>query len=261
MRALPCILSLLCLSAPISLAKVKAVPAPEKPATPITPAARAAAEKQVDQALDDAGTFREKGEFAKALERHEWYHANALRLAPAQYGVRLSFALSDWMKLGKQYPPAIASLKRIRDEGTKTLEDGKGDAHLFHDVEAINGRFSETDATIALFKKLDAEHPALAAECFRMVSRTLIQMNETELVAKYVGDPKVYLAQQIETFTLSAEHIRKGPRGEGAVIPFKNRLIDLTLTLAKIATDKGDPALAAELKEMTNKVAPDPRLK
>lgn len=257
MRLLPSILSLLCLSAPISLAQVKAKPAPGKP----TPAERAAGKKQVDQALDDARTFREKGEFAKALERHEWYHANALRFAPAQYGVRLSFALGDWIELGKQYPPAIASLKRIRDEGTKTLEDGKGDAHLFHDVETINDRLSESDATIVLFKKLDAEHPALAADCFRMISRTLIEKNEMELFAKYIGDPKAYLTEQIETFTLTAGHIRKGPRGEAAVIPFKNRLIELTLTLAKLATDKGDPALAAELKAMTNKAAPDPRLK
>ena len=48
MRLLPSVLSLLCLSAPISLAQMKAEPAPEKPATP---AERAAGEKQVDQAL------------------------------------------------------------------------------------------------------------------------------------------------------------------------------------------------------------------
>src|SRR5687768_14091823 len=96
------------------------------------------AKDEADQALNDARALREAGEFAKALDRHEWYHANALRINPAQYGVRLSFALGDWMKLGKKYQPALASLKRLRDEGTTTIEEGKGTRALFSDVEAIN---------------------------------------------------------------------------------------------------------------------------
>jgi len=249
-------LPLILLSASLATAREKA----EQKVVPGKPAARAGKQDEADKALDDAREFREKGEFAKALERHEWYHANALRINPAQYGVRLSFALSDWMRLGEKFPPAIASLKRIRDEGTKTLEEGKGNAALFHDVESINSKLSEEDASIALFKKLDANHPALAGKCFNMISETLMEKNEMDLFAKYVGDPKTYLAGHIETYVLTSDHIRKGPRGEAGVLRFKNRLIDLTLTLAKLATDKGDAALAAELKAMTHKVAPDPRV-
>lgn len=213
------------------------------------------------KALTDARQFRKDGEFAKALERHEWFHANALEINPGYYGMRLSFALSDWMVLASQYPPALESLKRVRDEGTKKLEDGQGDAGLFHDVITINGKLSEDAASIALFKKLDATQPELANKCFRMISTVLIDKGELELFDKQAGDPKVFLAREIDAYKLGVEKLSNDPRAKQGIEHFRQKLINVTLTLAKIATEKGNAALATELKETANKVVPDPRLK
>jgi hypothetical protein len=51
-----------------------------------------------------------------------------------------------------------------------------------------------------------------------------------------------------------------GPKMERPLKMFDDRLVKLTLTLAKLASDKGDPALAAELKAMTAKSVKDDRL-
>ena len=234
--------------------------APPQPQPQLPPGLTPGAGDDAARALNDAREFRKKGEFAKALERQEWFHANALQVSPAYYAVRLSYALSDWMVLANQYPPALVSLKRVRDEATKTLEEGKGTPGLFHDVIAINDKFSEHAASIGLFKKLDATQPELAKQTFLIISGTLIDKGELELYAKYVGDPKTYLSREIAAYQLSVTQLSKKPRGDQALAHFKKKLLAATLTLAKIATDKGDPALAAELKEMTNKVAPDPLL-
>src|SRR5258708_507286 len=74
----------------------------------------------VQRALEDAERFQREGKYAQSLERHIWYHQNALKYAPAQSGVRLSFALSDWAELGKVYPKALAALRSTRDEALAT---------------------------------------------------------------------------------------------------------------------------------------------
>src|SRR4051812_22582627 len=65
----------------------------------------------VERALEDAEKFAREGKYQQALERHIWYHENALKYDQAQFGVRLSFALSDWAELGKVYPPAKVALR------------------------------------------------------------------------------------------------------------------------------------------------------
>lgn len=257
--------SALCLSALAVSGASAAEPSPQPQPPPPAPAlsqmpGAPGAGDAAAHALNDAREFRKKGEFAKALERHEWFHANALQVSPAYYAIRLSYALSDWMVLANQYPLALVSLKRVRDEVTKKVEDGKGVPSDFHEVIAINDKFSEHSASIGLFKKLDATQPQLAQQCFRIISGTLIDKGELELYAKYVGDPKAYLTREIDAYQLSVTQLGKQPRGEQALAHFKKKLIAATLTLAKISKDKGDPALAAELKAMANKVVPDPLL-
>ena len=65
------------------------------------------AEDVAKKALDDARSYSKSGDYAKALERHEWFHKNALGIEPSYYGVRLSFALSDWMLFLRREPPTL----------------------------------------------------------------------------------------------------------------------------------------------------------
>ncbi|RYD32658.1 MAG: hypothetical protein EOP86_15195 [Verrucomicrobiaceae bacterium] len=79
------------------------------------------------QALEAARQFEMAVKYAEALERHEWFHENTLRIDPLMAGVRLSFALGDWVRLGKKYPPAMESLRRIRDLKTRAIRTGAQD--------------------------------------------------------------------------------------------------------------------------------------
>src|SRR3954462_5851261 len=95
------------------------------------------------RALDDAKRLTDQGDYEGALAKHVWFHDNALKVRPSYYGVRLSFALSDWIKLGKKYPKALEKLKSIRDEKTAKLLAGDSNRELFHDVESINQHLNE----------------------------------------------------------------------------------------------------------------------
>jgi hypothetical protein len=223
--------------------------------SPLSPAAG----DEVKQAMADATRFSHAGEFAKALERHEWIHANALRVDPAYRGVRLSFALSNWVELGKKYPPALVSLKNIRDQDVRQLEAGAAGPDLFQDVAAINRYLDESDQTIPLFKKLAAAHPELARKSSVFVLDQFLKEKEYGLFQRYAGDFTRYLAAEIDRYDTVAKIIRE-KRPDETSIPGGGTLVEETLALAKLAAGQGDAALAEKLKAMTFKSLPDPRL-
>jgi hypothetical protein len=50
----------------------------------------------------------EDGQYEEALADLIWFHVNALLEPRAWSGVRRSYALDDWIRLGELYPPAMA---------------------------------------------------------------------------------------------------------------------------------------------------------
>lgn len=229
----------------------------------ITLPAAHAKDDEADKALGDARAFTDSGEYAKALERHEWYHKNALRINRAQYGVRLSFALSDWKDLADKYPPALASLKAIRDADVKELEAGTGKPETFHDVVSINEKLGEEAASVALFKSLDAKQPALAKKCFSRADKTLLNQGEVELFTKYGGGFVSYLEGEIANHEHVVAMMKSTavPMSARSIKNSDERLVATTLELVALATKQGDATTVTKLKTLAFKSVPDPRIK
>jgi hypothetical protein len=122
-----------------------------------------------EQAYSAARRHAREGDYAAALERHEWFHAHALTHQPSYYGVRISFALGAWKELGEKYPPALKSLKRIRDRDSDKLRAGVITDATFHDVVAINRTLKEDGETMTLFRKIEAASPQIAQRLFRFM--------------------------------------------------------------------------------------------
>ena len=146
----------------------------------------------VDQALNDAMRFREEGKYEQALERHIWYHKNALRYDPAQYGVRLSFALGDWAELDKAYPKALHALRSIRNETLATFRKDPSDSLMFGEVMSIDLALNDLRSAKALFyegKKHGERDDLLLLELTRIVDA-----GELKWARDVVGDPYAKLA-------------------------------------------------------------------
>jgi hypothetical protein len=141
--------------------------------------------------LHEARALAAKGRYEEALTKHLWFHEHALDDGPGLAGVRLSFALSDWVALGKQYPPARDALIAMRDEKARAIESGAGSASwtLFNDVRAINGYLDEHPRTVALFLELDERNPEAARQCYSAAEEALVAAGEYEVCAQYLGDP------------------------------------------------------------------------
>ncbi len=135
----------------------------------------------------EASDMTRSNRYEESLERHIWYH-NHSRTDPSQSGVRNSFALSDWIELGRRYPKARTALLEIRDEDTQKFSRGQGYFDLFLELSSINGELGDSEATYKVFKEMTTKDKKLAQQCYPMVEVLLMSHGDYELCRDYLGD-------------------------------------------------------------------------
>jgi len=191
-----------------------------------------------------------------ALAKHVWFHENALEIEPSLSGVRLSFALSDWKRLGKDYPPAMEKLRQIRDELATQAELGKDVDGGFHDFAAINSTVGEDSKTTEVFKILVAKNPQAAKKAFLFAKPALIKDKEYTLYVKYVDAKKDYLntKQMYETNMRLAKDPKFGSSLlNHAKMSFRNE----TATLVAILSVNDRKIEASEIATLAKKELDD----
>ncbi len=154
--------------------------------------------------LDAAKSLMTEGSYEEALQRYLWYF-NHSRNDAGQKGVRISFALSDWIELGRRYPKARQALVEIRDGDAREFSDGKGYADLFQEIAGINQYLNDDEATLALFKTIQQADKPLAGQCFGQVEGLLVQKGEYNLCLSYLGD----FQANFENLRRSWEHMKQ----------------------------------------------------
>jgi hypothetical protein len=188
--------------------------------------------------LDEAQRDTSAGHYEDALAKHAWYHENALKHQPSQSGVRRSFALSYWLELGKQYPPALKKLEDYRQEARKqTLASNEKEVyHHFADFAAISKRLEKDKEIVDLFVTLDEQHPKLAKRVYHVADDALIAAEKYALCGKYLNGDKA-IALEILKFEHNRELV-KDPRfgadiGEFGERTFRSEAPTLVAVLMK----------------------------
>ena len=138
-------------------------------------------------------------------------------------GVRLSFALSDWLKLAEAYPPAMAKLEAVRDDARRRVNERHGRRIVvqdFQELASINDRLGETDATVDAFRMLDERDPKAAkAPVYRLAQPSLIQAKQFTLCGKYLSLTPPSIAWLTATATCAGTKLSR--RERPAVCPAK----------------------------------------
>lgn len=163
----------------------------QRPASAETwsPTFAADGKSNLQKVLNAAGTLTDEGSYEDALRHYLWYFDHS-RNDISQRGVRLSFALSGWIELGRRYPKARQALVEIRDADTRQFSGNGGYADLFQEIAGINQNLEDDGATVALFKRIEKRDPQLAGQCFWYAEDTLFQKGDYRTCRKYMGDPK-----------------------------------------------------------------------
>lgn len=124
--------------------------------------------------------------FEDALAKLLWFHENALKIEPAQYGVRLSFALAAWRDLAEKHAPAKEALIKARDTAESNVRTNHGDFEAFHDAASLNNILRESYRTVTLFKWIDEHNPGRAKRALSVADHALIVAKEYALCGKYI---------------------------------------------------------------------------
>lgn len=206
------------------------------------------AKDEAEEALNAARRLAAEGKYEQALEKQVWFHKHALETRPSYYGVRLSYALSDWIDLGKKYPAALAKLKGIRDEKTSRLLGGERDREIFHDVVAINGHLGESETTVELFKKLEVAQPDLAASVYDLADEALVSAREYGLAKKYLGDPMARLESAKRNFDEGMEYAKTSRSGDASRKAFERIFTDEIVRTITVLDKTGSPEAAREVQ-------------
>jgi hypothetical protein len=214
----------------------------------------------VATALDEARSLAAEGKYEAALEKHVWFHDHALDVDKSHYGVRLSFALSDWVALGQKFPKALATLKQIRVEKTSRLLNGEANAALFHDVEAINRYLGDSPATLELFKKIDTTNPEFAATLYPWAEETLVSAKEFQLARKYLGDPSVQFENARSLFQNGLQHVKSLPAGHPSRTAFERLFTDRAVRIIKVLEGSDDSEAAKDIQNKASQILNNPEI-
>jgi hypothetical protein len=192
--------------------------------------------EDVERALRDARRFRDEGKFAHALERHVWYHENALKYLPEHFGVRLSFALSDWAELGDVYPAAIDALRIARDNSMVAYRKKPSDPAKFAEAMSMNFALDDLQSAKAMFyqgRKLGI------TQSLRLNLARIMAAGEIEWARDVVDDPCDALDELNRYRKLSAEATDRPELGAIADKIFAGQVVNI---LNAIAATDGMPA-------------------
>jgi hypothetical protein len=212
--------------------------------------------------METTDSIASAGKYQEALDRHIWFHEHALEHEPGMYGVRLSFALSKWYKLGQTYPPALNALIEIRDNKTAIVISGIDKCDLFDDVSAINITLSENHKTIKLFNHLEDHQPSLASQCWRTFKHIAIEEKEYTLIKKYIANLVDEYDEAERRYIDSKKRIIKKdyPYKDRMISSITTSYIEKTIELMNIAISINDLSAADSIKQRSLKLTDDPRI-
>jgi hypothetical protein len=166
--------------------------------------------------LDLAREASRSGDYSAALENYSYFFEHALDGDSASlYGVRLSYCLDEWVRLGQNFPPALVALEERRHEAIRRLEATREPEH-FHDFESISKYLDVHNKALDLFLTYHASDPALAKLVVRFVWSTLVKGGSWEICNAYLGDPNQRYTNALEKFD-EAMHVSLANREFGGL--------------------------------------------
>jgi hypothetical protein len=138
--------------------------------------------------LDLAREAYRSGDYAAALEHYDHFFEHALDDDPhSLYGVRLSYCLSEWAKLGEQFPLALERL-RLKKESALRLLEASRDPERFHDYVAICRYLKCPDQPIQQFLAYHLSDRDLSQSIVRFIWDALVASKQWAVCGCYIAN-------------------------------------------------------------------------
>jgi|ERR1700687_693998 len=190
------------------------------------------------QVLRDAREAARRGAHAEALEKYLWFHHHALEHSPALAGVRLSYAISEWVELGNAYPPALEALESIQSNNLRLLKEGSCERRRFHDFASINRYLGRFELTTTLFAELAEHQPEFAQTCFRVALPALVRTRSFALARRFVSSPNEHLDNHLAQFATVLNTRRRTDHDDVLIGVFATHLRQLLIIFEELGENE-----------------------
>ncbi len=145
------------------------------------------ADRDTIKVLTDAMLDRSAGRHSDALEKIQWFYANANDAErPIRRTTQLPFAFAVWAPLAKAYPPARTFMVETRDRAEQRVREGQDPTIWFREVTAFNKELEESARSIVLFKWLHENKPANAKVAFAYIYEEVFVAKEYKLLGQII---------------------------------------------------------------------------
>lgn len=142
------------------------------------------------QVLKEARAAAKAGDHALALSSYERFFDRALLDQGEDnnyYGVRLSYCLDEWVRLGERFPAARERLEAKAFEALAAFE-GTADSEKFHDFQSIRDHLGLKDSVLSKFVEYHESRPELAEAALRFMWDRLVEAKRWDICAAYLED-------------------------------------------------------------------------
>ena len=160
------------------------------------------------------------GNYEEALTHLVWCYDEGIKHSPSFVGVRSSFLLSTFAKLGDAYPPAKEALIARRDEAVEQLMAGSSDRTLAMDVTRLNSALGEGSKTVALFDQIPKGDPARGV-IVEAAFDELLKAKKYEAIFAAIT-PEAYFEKRLQNTLMIRERM---PDNERLRTTMLNRLV------------------------------------
>lgn len=145
--------------------------------------------------------------YVSAHEKYEWYFENSEKLKPSLRGVRVSFCLSGWVDVAKEYPPAMKRIVEIKKDALNDFNE-KQSVEAFRDFSCISRYLRTGNEVLELFYNCHQNDKEMAKKIFRHVYEFLVDIKEWDVCAEYMYDfsRKYNLSFHVFDHTSKSEH-------------------------------------------------------
>ena len=145
---------------------------------------------EILKTLEDAQLAYQAGDFVNALQFYEYFFDHALDNDPyALYGVRLSYCLDGWAKLGQVFPGAKKRLEQKQIELLNEYQETKN-CETFHDYFCICKALNQLNHALDMFSKLYKNNSKRAEKLAKYVWDDLIKAEQWELCGQLLSQPE-----------------------------------------------------------------------
>lgn len=200
------------------------------------------------KALEEARGFFKKKEFEKALVQYEYFFDHAIEEEESLYGVRLSYCLDEWARLGATYSPALERLQYKAEEARDLLLRNRN-AERFHDYISICQYLKRDSAPIDLFLSLHKSDPELAKSVVRFIWDELVDAGHWAVCASYLFDPDANYAKALKRFDRTIAICVDDPSLGGAEFEeqIKGWYVRDVANIVRVLTNTGKPESASAI--------------